>query len=120
MIHPRSLYVVVATLLLLLVGCEQTTVVEQEQIAQRETVLAGTPSVTPTATITLTPEPSETPTATVGPSATPTVTPLPSATPLPPTPTSNPALKGFSYCTQQAGDANGGRFSARMKSVQAD
>lgn len=120
MTHPRTLFAAFAALLLLLVSCQQTPVSEQEQIAQRETVLAGTPSATPSPTVTPSPEPSLTPTSTVGPTATPTPSPTPSATPLPPTPTSNPALKDFSYCTQQVGDADGGRFAARLTSVKAD
>jgi hypothetical protein len=110
-------------MLLLLAGCEQTSVGEQEQIAQRETVLAGTPSPTPT------PSPTLIPSATIGPSPTsppPTATPIPSPTlppsptSLPPTPTTNPALRGFSYCNQQAGDTAGGRFSAQLTGVRAE
>ncbi|NJN68104.1 MAG: hypothetical protein HC884_16030, partial [Chloroflexaceae bacterium] len=39
---------------------------------------------------------------------------LPTSTPLPPTPTSDPALEGFSFCTQDAGDLESGRFSATI------
>ncbi len=105
-------------------SCELAAVGESEQIANIETIRAGTPSPTPEPTITntpeptLTPEPTATPTPTEGPSPTATNTPLPSPTPLPPTPTPNPALTGFSFCTQRAGSV-GSRFSARLAEVQA-
>src|SRR5262249_6264541 len=47
----------------------------------------------------------------------PTPTPVPSPTPLPPTPTPNPALANFSVCTQTAGAADDGRFSARITGI---
>lgn len=119
MIHPR-LFAALAVLLLLLAGCEQTTVIEQEQIAQRETVLALTPSATPTVTTTFTPSATATSSPTIGPSATPTASATATATPLPPTPTSNPALQGFSYCRQQVGDPDGGRYSAQLTDVTAN
>lgn len=119
MIHPR-LFAALAVLLLLLVGCEQTTVIEQEQIAQRETVLALTPSATPTVTATFTPSATPTSSPTTGPSPSPTASATATSTPLPPTPTSNPALQGFSYCTQQVGDANGGRYSAQLTGITAN
>ncbi|HEU4326628.1 MAG TPA: hypothetical protein VFS21_26040 [Roseiflexaceae bacterium] len=103
-------------LLLIAAGCEQTSIAEQEQIRNIQTIQAGTPTVTPTPTST--PTPTNTPTAspTVGPSPTP---PPPTPTPLPPTPTPNPALANFSLCNQTAGDPNGGRFSARTTTISA-
>lgn len=107
-----------AALALVLSGCEIAPVGQSEEIANVQTVLAGTPSATPSPTITNTPAPTATHTPTVGPSPTATNTPIPSPTPLPPTPTPNPALLGFSFCDQQAGAA-GGRFSARAAEVTA-
>jgi len=101
---------------LALAGCELSAAGEAEQIANLETIQAGTPSATSTPTITPTTPPTSTPTATVGPSPTATETPLPTITPLPPTPTPNPALTGFSLCRQQAGAAVG-RFSASLGPV---
>ncbi|NJM05734.1 hypothetical protein HC891_05365 [Candidatus Gracilibacteria bacterium] len=98
--------------LLALAGCEQISVSDREQVANIETIRALTPSPTssplPSATPTITP----TLTPTAGPSATPTLTPLP------PTPTPDPALSGFSFCTQAAGGQSG-RFSARLSAVTA-
>lgn len=98
-------------------GCEQQSIAEQEQIKTRQTLEATTPSATPsnTPTVTLTPTTGPSPTATTAPSA----TPLPTATvtPLPPTATPNPALAGFSLCSQVAGAADGGRFSARITAI---
>jgi hypothetical protein len=122
MTHSRAL-VAALCVLLLLAGCEQPSVSDQEQIAQRETVLAGTPSPSPTPTVTQTPSPTPTLTATVGPSPTsppPTATLPPTATPPPPTATPNTALRGFSYCTQQAGERDGGRFSAQLSGVKVE
>lgn len=102
---------------LILSGCELTAASESEQIANRETILAGTPSATPTPTATPTLPPTATPTNTVGPTPTVTDTPIPTNTPLPPTPTPNPALSGFSLCNQQAG-ALSGRFSAQVSDVE--
>src|SRR5215218_3837635 len=115
MTYSRAL-VAALCVLLLLAGCEQPSVSDQEQIAQRETVLAGTPSPSPTPTVTQTPSPTPTLTATVGPSPT---SPPPTAT-LPPTATPNTALRGFSYCTQQAGERHGGRFSAQLSGVKVE
>ncbi len=73
--------------------------------------------------MTPTPFPTNTPSPTTGPSPTPTATPtpsptpIPSATPLPPTATPNPALAEFSLCTQTVGDADSGRFSARVAAI---
>ncbi len=92
-------------------GCTQVR--EAEQIANIETIIAGTPSATPTTTPTLTP------TATVGPTATPTATPSPTPTPFPPTPTTNPALQAFSFCNQQTDPLAQSRFSARLNQVSA-
>ncbi len=109
--------------LLLIAGCEQTSIAEQEQIRNFATLQALTPTVTPTPTNTPTATPTATPTPTIGPSptptatSTPTATPIPTATPLPPTATPNPALANFNLCTQQAGDVAGGRFSARVSGI---
>lgn len=105
-------------LVLIFSGCDLTTVGETEQIANIETIRAGTPSPTPTPTATLTPSPTATFTPTVGPTPTATATPTPTPTPLPPTPTPNPALAGFSFCDQRAGTL-GGRFSARLLGADA-
>jgi hypothetical protein len=115
-------------LLLLVAGCEQTSIAEQERIRSFETLQASTPSATPTPTITLTPVPTDTSTPTLGPSPTPTetlaptMTPVPSATPLPPTATPNPVLADFSLCNQRAttpGDDGLGRFSASITTISA-
>ncbi|NNJ09588.1 hypothetical protein EKD04_004545 [Chloroflexales bacterium ZM16-3] len=105
-------------LALILSGCELSSVSDSEQIANVETIRAGTPSATTTPTITLTPTVTSTSTATVGPSPTPTVTPTATETPLPPTPTPNPALSGFSFCNQASAGASG-RFSAQLTDVAA-
>jgi len=110
-------------MLIFATGCEQTSIAQQEQIKSFETLQASTPSATlvPTETPTLTA--TNTPTPTVGPSPTPTITltptptPEPTATPLPPTPTPNPALANFSLCDQVAGEADGGRFSAKITGI---
>ncbi len=102
---------------LLFTSC--TEIRQEEQIANLETIIAGTPSATPTLTPTLTPSPTVTSTPTVGPTLTPTPTLSPTATPFPPTPTANPALAGFSYCNQEVGNAGSGRFSARLTEVEA-
>lgn len=106
-----SMFLLLVIALPLLASCEQ--VIQQEQIANYETILAGTPSATPTLTPTLTS------TATVGPTETPTPTFSPTATPFPPTPTANPALRGFSFCNQATDTLASGRFSARMNDVVA-
>jgi hypothetical protein len=108
---PLRLVIAIITALLALAACTES-VSEQEQIANRQTIIAGTPSPTPTLTPTETPLPTNTPTSTVGPSPTATITPSPTVTPPPPTPTANPALTGFSLCEQVAGGQ--GRFSARL------
>jgi hypothetical protein len=112
------LLLLAAALLVALSGCEIAAVGESEQIANVQTVLAGTPSVTATPTETTTAEPTATLTPTIGPSPTPTDTPIPSATPLPPTPTPNPALAGFSFCDQRAG-STASLFSASLAGVEA-
>lgn len=95
-----------AVLLLALGGCGVGQIAEDEQIVNRATILALTPSpVPPTATPTLTPTPLP---------PTPTLTP----TPLPPTPTTNPAVQGFGFCTEQVGRRDGGRFAARLSDVE--
>ena len=114
----RHIFVLLLCAMLLLVsGCEQMSVAEQERVQGLATLEASTPSATPTNTAT--PEPSATPTLTPteGPTPTPTITPLPSPTSLPPTPTPNPALAKFSFCNQTAGNINGGRFSAAISAI---
>ncbi|WP_129672096.1 hypothetical protein [Candidatus Chloroploca sp. Khr17] len=113
----RALLALPLMLMLLLASCDLTTAGEREEIAGIETILALTPSPTPTASST--PAPTSTPTITPIPSPTqpPTLTPLPTSTPLPPTPTPNPALVGFGFCDQSAGDLRG-LFSARLVSVE--
>ncbi len=106
-----ALYVLLMMTVALLVSCEQ--VIQEEEIASIETILAGTPSATPTSTPTLTPTP------TVGPTETPTPTLSPTPTPFPPTPTANPALRGFSFCNQATDTIASGRFSARLTDVTA-
>lgn len=100
---------------LLLSGCQAVT--PQEEILNYQTILAMTPSATasPTATV----PPTQTPMPTLPPTQTPTAspTPEPSPTPLPPTPNPNPALKNFTFCRQEAGDSESGRFSARATGV---
>jgi hypothetical protein len=108
----RTLLVLPLALLLTLSACDLTTVGQTEQIANIETIRAGTPSPTATPTATLTPTPTATVTPTVGPTATPTPTPLP------PTPTPNPALVGFGFCDQRVGTLDG-RFSARLLAADA-
>ncbi|MGQ9927397.1 MAG: TolB family protein [Chloroflexaceae bacterium] len=108
----RTLLMLSLALLLALSACDLTTVGETEQIANIETIRAGTPSPTATPTATPTPLPTATPTPTVGPTAT------PSPTPLPPTPTPNPALLGFGFCDQRVGTLDG-RFSARLLAADA-
>jgi len=108
----RTLLVLPLALLLALSACDLTTVGETEQIANIETIRAGTPSPTATPTATPTPSPTATATPTVGPTAT------PSPTPLPPTPTPNPALLGFGFCDQRVGPLDG-RFSARLLAADA-
>src|SRR6266542_3526896 len=82
-------------LLIFAAGCEQTSIAEQEQIKSFQTLQASTPTQAPP----------------------PTPSPAPTVTPLPPTPTPNPALANFSLCTQTAGTADGGRFSARITTI---
>jgi outer membrane biosynthesis protein TonB len=111
------LFVLTLILALGVSGCELRAVGESEQIANVETILAGTPSATPSPTITQTPTVTETGTPTQGPSPTPSDTPTPSNTPLPPTPTPNPNLIGFSYCDQRAG-LGIGRYSTTLQEIR--
>ncbi len=118
MLRTRSaLALIIGFLALVLSGCVGTPVTDREQVVNVETILAGTPSPTPTFTPTSTPTPTLTPTNTVGPTETPTATPTPTNTPLPPTPTPNPALRGFSFCDQSAASPDDGRFSAQLLEV---
>jgi hypothetical protein len=114
----RALLALPLALIMTLTGCDLTSAGVREEIAGVETILALTPSATITPTVTNTPEPTATFTPTVGPSPTASNTPSPTVTPLPPTPTPNPALAGFSFCDQQAG-ATAGLFSARLAEVTA-
>jgi hypothetical protein len=119
----HALALLLCVILLITAGCEQSSIAEQEQIKTRQTLEATTPSATPAPTNT------PAPTATIGPSSTPaptntpapTSTPSPTAspttTPLPPTATPNPALAKFSLCSQTAGEADGGRFSAKITGI---
>jgi hypothetical protein len=119
----RALALLGCLVLIFATGCEQTSIAQQEQIKSFETLQASTPSATSIPTETPVPTPTLTPTATVGPSPTPTITPTPtstpqpSATPLPPTATPNPALANFSLCNQIAGEADGGRVSAKITGI---
>lgn len=113
-----TLVVLPLTLAIVLSGCELSSVSDSEQIANVETIRAGTPSATTTPTETLTPTLTATSTATTGPSPTPTITPTATDTPLPPTPTPNAALSGFSFCNQASAGASG-RFSAQLTAVDA-
>lgn len=117
MTHRHAFVLLLFAMLLIVAGCEQTSVAEQERVQGLATLEASTPSATPTNTAT--PEPSATPTLTPtqGPTPTPTITPLPSPTPLPPTPTPNPALAKFSFCNQTAGNVENGRFSAKITAI---
>ena len=113
-VHPCLLVILFA---IVLVGCDLIPVGEGEQIANIETIIAGTPSATPTATATATATATPTATPTFGPTPTATATATPTVTPLPPTPTPNPALTGFGYCTQTVGLTTG-RFSAALQEVR--
>lgn len=107
-------FILCIVFLLLSFGCTRG---EDDGIMNIQTILALTPTNTPT----LTPSPTKTPTMppTPTPTLTPTPSPVPTATPtpLPPTPTPNPALKGFSFCTQDFGERTNGRFSAHTTGV---
>lgn len=101
-------------------ACEQTSIAEQEEIRNVQTLQALTPTITPEPTQTSTPLPTAAPTATAGPSPTalpPTPTAVPSPTALPPTATPNPALADFSICNQVVGDPGSGRFSAKVTTI---
>ncbi|MEF3275728.1 MAG: hypothetical protein K6356_15270 [Chloroflexus sp.] len=111
-------YLLLLLLGALLVGCDLIPVGEEERISNIETIIAGTPSATPTSTATPTATATATATPTVGPSPTPTATATPTVTPLPPTPTPNPALVGFNYCSQTVGLPIS-RFSAVLQEVRA-
>ncbi|MCG8350322.1 MAG: hypothetical protein MI924_21360 [Chloroflexales bacterium] len=110
----------IALLFLFLTSCEQVSVGQREQIANIETIIAGTPSATATALPSPTGLPTNTPEPTEGPAPTPTATFSPTPTPLPPTPTPNPALRGFSFCNQTTGDVTSGRFSAQLKQTTTE
>ncbi len=114
----RAMVILPLVLLVALAGCDLTTIGEREEIANVATIRALTPSPTLSPTFTPTPRASATPTPTSGPSATPSNTPLPTATPLPPTPTPNPALVGFSFCDQRTGNLSG-VFSAALTEVRS-
>lgn len=106
--------------LVLMTACEQTSIAKQEEIRNVETLQALTPTITPSPTATSTPKPTHTSVPTTGPSPTalpPTATAVPSPTLPPPTATPNPALVDFSICNQVAGDADSGRFSAKVTAI---
>jgi len=119
----HALALLLCITLLIASGCEQSSIAEQEQIKTRQTLEAATPSLTPSPTGTPTPSatPGPSPTAAPSPTATPapsaTATAIPTLTPLPPTATPNPALAKFSLCSQTAGAADGGRFSAKITGI---
>lgn len=121
--YRTVLALLLCTTLLFAAGCEQTSIAEQEAIKNAATLQAATPSATPSVTPTQTPTAPPTLTPTLGPSPTPTATalptrtPNPTLTPLPPTPTPNAALAGFSLCSQTAGESDGGRFSAQVSGI---
>ena len=117
MTFHRTLALLLCCAVLLVAGCEQTSIAEEEQARNIETIQAGTPSPTLSPTPTPTPTLTPTPTATTGPTPTPTDTPEPTPTPLPPTPTPDPDLAEFSLCNQTAGDSRSGRFSAEITSI---
>ncbi len=104
-------------------ACEQTSIAEQEQIRNVETIQAGLPTPTLTPVATDTPSPTAVPptsTPTVGPSPTPSSSPVPSPTALPPTATPNPAIASLGFCTQRAtlpGDDGLARFSVRVAAI---
>jgi hypothetical protein len=112
-LHPCALLAWVA-LALALAGCGLGQVAQEEEVKDVEAILASTPSVTPTATATATNTPTATATPTMGPTSTPTNTPLP------PTPTRDAALREFSFCNQEAGMPQTGRFSARLERVATE
>jgi hypothetical protein len=122
MTRQHTLALILSLAALFTTACEQTSIASQEEIRNFETLQALTPTITPSPTATATATATATPTATTGPSPTPvppTATLIPSATALPPTATPDPALRGFSACTQTAGDPDGGRFSTRVLTVTA-
>jgi hypothetical protein len=126
MTHKLPLATLLCLAALLIAGCEQTSIARDEEIRNIETIRALTPTMTPVPTATLTPVPptaTRTPVPTTGPSPTPlppTRTPIPATptiTPIPATATPNAELRDFSLCNQIAGDADGGRFSARVTGI---
>ncbi|NOK64435.1 MAG: hypothetical protein GFH27_549445n27 [Chloroflexi bacterium AL-W] len=117
MTFHRTLALLLCCTVLLVAGCEQTSIAEEEQVRNIETIQAGTPSPTLSPTPTFTPTLTPTATATTGPTPTPTDTPEPTPTPLPPTPTPDPDLADFSLCNQIAGDSRSGRFSAEITTI---
>lgn len=114
----RAMSALTMACLVALTGCDLTAAGVSEEIANVQTIQALTPSPTVSPTATDTPEPTATASPTVGPSPTATNTPPPTLTPLPPTPTPNPALAGFSFCDQRAG-TTAGLFSASLAEVSA-
>lgn len=114
----RALSALSLIALVTLAGCDLTSVGVSEEIANVQTIQALTPSPTASPTVTNTPEPTATASPTTGPSPTASPTATPTVTPLPPTPTPNPALAGFSFCDQRAGPT-AGLFSARLSEVAA-
>jgi len=119
----HALALLLCLTLLIASGCEQSSIAEQEQIKTRQTLEAATPSQTPSPTSTpapsATPGPSATaaPSPTTAPSPSATATSSPTLTPLPSTATPNPALAKFSLCSQTAGEADDGRFSAKLTGI---
>lgn len=111
-VHPLALLFVLLPALLALANCGGAPpVAVQEGVANLATIMAGTPSTTPTTP----PSPTRTPTP-GPPTPTHTITP----TPLPATPTPNPALRAFSFCNQEAGRIDSGRFSAQLTRITTE
>lgn len=105
----------------MLLGCslEAAPTVPTETYINQATAKVLTPTATatpvpPTATPTVTPTQTPIPTSTTTPTPTtaPTVTPLPTAT-------TDPQLADLGYCRTTFGPKEGGRFSARLTSIEA-
>lgn len=105
--------------LLMLTGCTQISIAEEERL--RSTTIALAATALPVATVVVAAPTTEERAPTTAPTNAPTSAPTASAEPLPtplaPTPAPDPALKGFSLCDQTAGDLAGGRFSARVTAI---
>ena len=104
--------------LCLLTSCTQISIAEEERLRSTTTATAETVvpvAVAPTGVAEATAAPTTLPTA--GPTAAPTALPSPTPLALPPTPTPDAALNGFSLCDQVAGDPAGGRFSAKITTI---